>query len=201
MTCIIYLHASFLGIDGNGAQWLSGRVLDLRPKGRGFEPHHAVSLSKNINPSLVLVQPRKTRPFITERLLMGRKESIQTKSLMAKTTAQSVCKNNWLFVCLYKSLPSTCFVLLYNFLFMCNAFVSVWRSKIFFRKSCVDFNFISLIHSYVIKNHIYITPVIIWPCHILFSENNHQLFKHWLLKLSKISWLHVLNVLFFHPIS
>ena len=32
--------------------------------------------SKNINPSLVLVQPRKTRPFITERLLMGHKESI-----------------------------------------------------------------------------------------------------------------------------
>ena len=37
-----------------------------------------VSLSKNINPSLVLAQPRKTRPFITERLLMGRKESNQT---------------------------------------------------------------------------------------------------------------------------
>ena len=30
-------------------------------------------------PSLVLVQPRKTRPYITERLLMGRKESNQTK--------------------------------------------------------------------------------------------------------------------------
>ena len=32
-----------------GAQWLSGRALDLRPKGRGFEPHlcHCiVSLSK-----------------------------------------------------------------------------------------------------------------------------------------------------------
>ena len=61
-----------------GAQWLSGRVLDSRPKGRGFEPHRrhcVVSLSKNINPSLVLVQPRKSRPFITERLLMGRKES------------------------------------------------------------------------------------------------------------------------------
>ena len=57
------------------------RVLDSRPKGRGFEPHRrhcVVSLSKNINPSLVLVQPRKTRPFITERLLMGRKESNQT---------------------------------------------------------------------------------------------------------------------------
>ena len=57
-----------------GAQWLSGRVLDSRPKGRRLEPHWrhcVVSLSKNINPSLVLVQPRKTRPFITERLLMG----------------------------------------------------------------------------------------------------------------------------------
>ena len=30
-------------------------------------------------PTLVLVQPRKTRPYITERLLMGRKESNQTK--------------------------------------------------------------------------------------------------------------------------
>ena len=40
--------------------------------------HCVVSLSKNINPSLVLVQPRKNRPFITERLLMGRKESNQT---------------------------------------------------------------------------------------------------------------------------
>ena len=64
-----------------GAQWLSGRVLDSRSKGHGFEPHRrhcVVSLSKNINPSLVLVQPRKNRPFITERLLMGRKELNQT---------------------------------------------------------------------------------------------------------------------------
>ena len=70
-----------------GAQWLSGRVLDSRPKGRGFEPHQrhcVVSLSKNINPSLVLVQPRKTRPFITERLLMGRKESNPMNKCMSK---------------------------------------------------------------------------------------------------------------------
>ena len=70
-----------------GAQWLSGRVLDSRPKGRRFEPHRrhcVVSLSKNINPSLVLVQPRKTRPFITERLLMGRKESNQTKTCIMR---------------------------------------------------------------------------------------------------------------------
>ena len=60
------------------AQWLSGRVLDSRPKGLRLEPHRrhcVVSLSKNINPSLVLVQPRKTHPFLSERLLMGRKES------------------------------------------------------------------------------------------------------------------------------
>ena len=64
-----------------GVQWLSGRVLDSRPKDRGFKPHRrhcVVTLSKNINPRLVLVQPRKTNPFITERLLMGRKESKQT---------------------------------------------------------------------------------------------------------------------------
>ena len=69
-------------INDVGAQWLNGRVLDSRPRGRRFEPHRShcvVSLSKNINPSLVLVQPRKTRPFITERLLMGRTESNQTK--------------------------------------------------------------------------------------------------------------------------
>ena len=57
----------------------SGRVLDSRPRGCRFEPHCVVSLSKNINPSLVLVQPRKTHPYITERLLMGRTESNQTK--------------------------------------------------------------------------------------------------------------------------
>ena len=66
-----------------GVQRLIGRVLDSRLKGRRFEPHwlHCiVALSKNINPSLVLVQPRKTRPLITERLLMGRKETNQTKT-------------------------------------------------------------------------------------------------------------------------
>ena len=73
-----------LTVKNWGAQWLSGRALDSRPRGRGFEPHRrhcVVSLSKNINPSLVLVQPRKTRHFITERLWMGRKESNQTKTV------------------------------------------------------------------------------------------------------------------------
>ena len=68
-----------------GAQWLSGRVLDSRPKDRRFEPHRGhcvVSLSKNINHCLVQVQPRKTR-FITKRLLIGRKKSNQTNHVLA----------------------------------------------------------------------------------------------------------------------
>ena len=71
----------YLTILKSGVQWLSGRVLDLRPRGHGFKPnmrHCVESLCKNINPSLVLVQPRKTHPFITERLLIGHKESNQT---------------------------------------------------------------------------------------------------------------------------
>ena len=55
-------------------------MLDLRPRGRRFE-HHRHPWAKHINPSLVLVQPRKTRPYITERLLMGRKESNQTNKI------------------------------------------------------------------------------------------------------------------------
>ena len=73
-------------MPSQGSQWLSGRVLDSRPRGRGLEPHRrhcVVSLSKNINHSLVLVQHRKTRPFITERLLMGSKESKQTNKTYA----------------------------------------------------------------------------------------------------------------------
>ena len=63
-----------------GVQWLSGRVLDSRPRGHRFEPHRrhcVVSLSKNITPSLVLVGPMKNHPFITERLLMGGEEPNQ----------------------------------------------------------------------------------------------------------------------------
>ena len=49
------------------------RALNLRPRGRGVEPH------RHIYPSVVLVQPRKTRPCLTERLLMGCKELNQIK--------------------------------------------------------------------------------------------------------------------------
>ena len=35
MLCVFHANNG----DAQGAQWLSGRVLDSRPKGRGFEPH------------------------------------------------------------------------------------------------------------------------------------------------------------------
>ena len=67
-----YLNSDNVETQEKGAQWLSGRVLDSRLRGCRFEPHRrhcVVSLSKNINPSLVHVQPWKTSPFLTERLL------------------------------------------------------------------------------------------------------------------------------------
>ena len=44
-------------------------------------------------PSLVLVQPRKTRPYITERLLMGRKELNQTNKQTVYKNHTSVSHN------------------------------------------------------------------------------------------------------------
>ena len=73
-------------------------MLDSRPKGHGFEPHRrhcVVSLRKNINPSLVLVKPRKTRPYITERLLMGRKESNQTNNFLYRQIVTVVYPFKW----------------------------------------------------------------------------------------------------------
>ena len=84
-----------------GAQWLSGRVLDSRPKGHGFVPqrrHCVVSLSNKNNPSFVLVQPRKTRPFINEKLLMGCKESNQTNKNMPAGISVRPKKNIELFL-------------------------------------------------------------------------------------------------------
>ena len=71
-----------------GAPWLSGRELDSRPRGRGFEPYrrHCVVVLEH---SLVLVQPRKTRPCLTERLFMRRKESNQTKIKTKQTCMHS----------------------------------------------------------------------------------------------------------------
>ena len=57
------------------AQWLSVRVLDSRPWGRGFEPHRrhcVVSMSKtHLSMLSTGHQPRKTHPDITDKLLTG----------------------------------------------------------------------------------------------------------------------------------
>ena len=58
-------------IEGCGSV---GRALDLESMGIWFEPHcrcsHCVvSMSKTFISSLVLVQPRKTSPGMTEKLL------------------------------------------------------------------------------------------------------------------------------------
>ena len=62
---------------------LSGRVLDSDQWAAGFSLTGVTVLwssSKTHLSSLVLAQPGKTSPFLTERLLMRCKESNQTKS-------------------------------------------------------------------------------------------------------------------------
>ena len=70
-----------------GAQWLSGRVLDSRPKGGGFEPHRRHCVVVLEQDTFILAnwfnQGRLSR--ITEILLSGRKESNQTKRVFKAT--------------------------------------------------------------------------------------------------------------------
>ena len=71
--------SSFSGLVCSGLHSISGscREVDSRPRDRGLGPqlrHCAMSLSKTYYSTLELVQSRKIRPYITERLLMGRKE-------------------------------------------------------------------------------------------------------------------------------
>ena len=57
-----------------GAQWLSARVLDLRSSGCELSLTGVTAMcpwARDINSCLVLVQPRKTHPDITEKLLTG----------------------------------------------------------------------------------------------------------------------------------
>ena len=64
--------------------YLGSSVVECLTRDRGAAGRASLAsmrcvLEKEHNyPSLVLDQPRKTRPFITERLLTGRKESNKT---------------------------------------------------------------------------------------------------------------------------
>ena len=61
------------------AQWLSACFESERPRVRASPASLCCGpWARHIYPSLVLVQPRKTRPCLTERFLMGRKKSNQT---------------------------------------------------------------------------------------------------------------------------
>ena len=94
-------HFPIFLIRNEEAQWLSGRVLDSRPKVRASPASlRCGPWARHIYPSLLLVQPRKTRPYITERSLTGRKESNQTK--MIRNDGQSGTVShlyNYLFAC------------------------------------------------------------------------------------------------------
>ena len=63
----------------------SGSVVECLTRDRGAVGSSLTGVTAlcpwpiHINPSLVLVQPRKTRPYINKRLLMRGKESNQTK--------------------------------------------------------------------------------------------------------------------------
>ena len=55
-----------------GAQWLSGRVLDLKLRGNGFEPHRrhcVVSLSKTHLSLLSRGSTQEFHPDITEKIV------------------------------------------------------------------------------------------------------------------------------------
>ena len=74
------LHVAVLG-SSNSLCERSDSVVQCLTRDRGFEPHRRHCCgpwARHIYPSLVLVQPRMTRPCLTERLLMGRKQSSQT---------------------------------------------------------------------------------------------------------------------------
>ena len=91
----------------------SGIVLDSRPT-TGLDSPASLRCgpyARHIYPSLVLVKPRKIRPYITERLLMGRKESNQTKKVIKEMFQRSLTANCLLWG-LIVSIPDVCFFLL-----------------------------------------------------------------------------------------
>ena len=73
-----------------GAQWLSAwrETEGSRVRASPAWPHCG-PWARHIYPSLVLVQPRKTRPCLTETILMERKESNQTNKQNSTLCQQS----------------------------------------------------------------------------------------------------------------
>ena len=101
LICVLHFYYK---ISFMGAQWLSAQ--DRGAAGSSLTGVTVLwSLSKthlSLIYSLVLVQPRKMCPFITERLLMGRKESNQTNKTI-KRHLQFAADNNFKFCCFFKN--------------------------------------------------------------------------------------------------
>ena len=74
----------------------SGSVVQCLTRDRGAAGSSLTGVTalcpwaRHIHPSLVLVQPRKTCPYITERLLMGHIESNQTNKQTSKINSDLV---------------------------------------------------------------------------------------------------------------
>ena len=77
----IYAHKVWIQIRER-----SGSVLECLTQDQGAAGSSLTGVTvlcpcaRHINPYLVLVQPRKTLPYISERLFLGRRESNQAKS-------------------------------------------------------------------------------------------------------------------------
>ena len=74
-------HLEFLHLKGGFTVWSESTLVKMPHCWKSHVSAHIIPWARHIYPSLVLVQPRKTRPYITERLLVGRKESNQTKTV------------------------------------------------------------------------------------------------------------------------
>ena len=92
---------------------LSGSVVECLTRDRGATGSSLTGVialcpcTRHINPSLVLLKPRKTRPYITERLLMGRKES----NKQIKQNIEESISLDFHSVCLGYKLSSCCYSL------------------------------------------------------------------------------------------
>ena len=85
-------------IFGGGGGGVSGRLLDSRPRVRASPASlRCGPWARHIYPSLVLVQPKKTRPCLTERLLMGLKNQIKQNKVKHFTDASKVVLLLWIF--------------------------------------------------------------------------------------------------------
>ena len=75
------------------------------------------------------------------------------------------------------------FVLLYKFLLMCNAFVFYLKKQDIKKRSCVDFDFISLIHYYVY------TPIALCYQEFCLQESCNDLARTF--SIVKISFIYI----------